>query len=676
MMETWGAAIRWAHLVGANLSVGVFAFLVLVARPAATAAGSEALLRLGPLDRRLLRLAIWGLALTLSSGLLDLWRQTVVATGLGLRESLAPTAFGAVLLSTRYGTVWLIQHALIALAVVVLLLAEEADRWDWLALRLEMFGLTAVSLVVLSVAGHAASAQSVPNVAIAVDAVHLLATGVWFGALIPLALFLQWTRALPAEPATRIAARATQRFSMIGLGSVGLLIGTGLINTWEQVGSFPGLVGTPYGRGLSLKLGLLVLLIGIAAVNHLHLKPRLRRASVAGVRDDAAIRQLRHNVVGEAILGAAILGVVGWIGLSTPARHEQVVWPFTVRLSWAATKGLPGVVSRVAMGSQLGVLGVVAVGLAVILRRSGWRRIVAVGAGAMALGLAVALPPLGVDAYPTTYLNSTVPYTAGSIAAGLELYRTHCAVCHGNHGYGDGPAAVGLRPRPADLTAKHAADHTVGDMFWWLTRGIRGSAMPGFADRLTAEQRWDLINVIRTLAAGERARTLGPTVQPTPWLVAPDFTYTPGIGESRSLKDSRGVHMVLLVFFTLPQSGPRLSALNTVYGLLRGAGTEILAVSLRAERNVYRTLGDRLLYFPIVVDGALEAAQAYILLQPDPEAPPPGHLEFLIDRQGYIRARWGSIVRPGWEDPSRLLTEIQRLAKEPARAPAPDVHVH
>ena len=42
MTETWGAAIRWAHLVGANLSVGVFAFLVLVARPAATAAGSEA----------------------------------------------------------------------------------------------------------------------------------------------------------------------------------------------------------------------------------------------------------------------------------------------------------------------------------------------------------------------------------------------------------------------------------------------------------------------------------------------------------------------------------------------------------------------------------------------------------------------------------------------------------
>ena len=29
MMETWGAAVRWAHLLGANLSVGVFAFLQL-----------------------------------------------------------------------------------------------------------------------------------------------------------------------------------------------------------------------------------------------------------------------------------------------------------------------------------------------------------------------------------------------------------------------------------------------------------------------------------------------------------------------------------------------------------------------------------------------------------------------------------------------------------------------
>jgi mono/diheme cytochrome c family protein len=76
-----------------------------------------------------------------------------------------------------------------------------------------------------------------------------------------------------------------------------------------------------------------------------------------------------------------------------------------------------------------------------------------------------------VDAYPTTYRGPAVPYQALSIANGLHLFQEHCTVCHGVTGRGDGPAAAGLWPRPADLTAKHTADHTTGDLFWWLTYG-------------------------------------------------------------------------------------------------------------------------------------------------------------------------------------------------------------
>jgi putative copper resistance protein D len=87
--------------------------------------------------------------------------------------------------------------------------------------------------------------------------------------------------------------------------------------------------------------------------------------------------------------------------------------------------------------------------------------------------------------------------------------------------------------------------------------------------------------------------------------------------------------------------------------------------------------------FPIVHDGADEAAVAYTLfrrsltsegIQPDP--PMPTHLEFLIDRQGYIRARWIAWDGPGWSDAERLVTAIDHLNQEKPRAPAPDEHVH
>jgi mono/diheme cytochrome c family protein len=112
-----------------------------------------------------------------------------------------------------------------------------------------------------------------------------------------------------------------------------------------------------------------------------------------------------------------------------------------------------------------------------------------------ALGLSVVL----VDAYPTTYLQNPVPRQAAVVKRGEALFRTHCTVCHGSEGRGDGPGAAGLNPKPADLTSEHVDDHTDGDIFWWLTYGIAGSAMPGFDATLSNIERWELIRFIRSL---------------------------------------------------------------------------------------------------------------------------------------------------------------------------------
>jgi copper resistance protein D len=284
-------------------------------------------------------------------------------------------------------------------------------------------------------------------------------------------------------------------------------------------------------------------------------------------------------------------------------------------------------------------------------------------------------------------LRPAVPYVAASVVQGRALYRVHCRACHGIAGYGDGPAGAGFPRRPADLTAQHAADHTAGDLFWWLTHGIPGSGMPGFADRLRPEERWDLINFVRALGDAERARDLGPIATVRPAAVAPDFTFTTGVGEGRALRDWRGRGVVLLVLFTLPGSADRLTELNRLLVAFKLRGGEILGVPLGNAASVYRALGGRSVFFPIAVDGADEAGSAYMLFRRDltsdglkPEPAPVRHMELLVDRQGYLRARWISRDvghdTEGWADLGRLLAEVDRLTREVPVAPLAAEHVH
>jgi len=108
-----------------------------------------------------------------------------------------------------------------------------------------------------------------------------------------------------------------------------------------------------------------------------------------------------------------------------------------------------------------------------------------------------------VDAYPTTYLKNPLPATAQTMGQGQILFQTYCTTCHGRDGHGHGPAAAGLNPRPADLTAAHVDDHTDGDLFWWLTHGIPGTAMPAWQEQLSETERWLVVHYIRSLRRGK-----------------------------------------------------------------------------------------------------------------------------------------------------------------------------
>jgi putative copper resistance protein D len=185
------------------------------------------------------------------------------------------------------------------------------------------------------------------------------------------------------------------------------------------------------------------------------------------------------------------------------------------------------------------------------------------------------------------------------------------------------------------------------------------------------------------LSAAEQARALGPMVAADLRIVAPDFSYIAPFGEPRALKDFRGRDQVLLVFFSLPQSRPRLMQLQSLYAQIRPLGVEILSLPLRVDEDLGDAGRRRSLTFPLIRDGASEAAAAYALFRRSlstefsaPDPPLPMHLEFLVDRQGYLRGRWLPDEGVGWGESEQLLTAIDVLLKEKRATPPPDLHVH
>ena len=89
---------------------------------------------------------------------------------------------------------------------------------------------------------------------------------------------------------------------------------------------------------------------------------------------------------------------------------------------------------------------------------------------------------------------------AVSIARGQEIYGQMCAVCHGVQGRGDGPLARTMVPRPADFRVHMAEGHTPDQLFDWTSNGVPDTAMQGFANDLSVEDRWNVINFLQTFA--------------------------------------------------------------------------------------------------------------------------------------------------------------------------------
>ncbi|VAW22202.1 hypothetical protein MNBD_BACTEROID01-2616 [hydrothermal vent metagenome] len=100
---------------------------------------------------------------------------------------------------------------------------------------------------------------------------------------------------------------------------------------------------------------------------------------------------------------------------------------------------------------------------------------------------------------PGSALKKKNPVEANesSLIAGKKLYTKECFSCHGRKGRGDGPNSATLDKIPGDLTSSKVQDQTDGELFWKITQGKK--PMPSTKLTLTNNQRWEVVNYIRTL---------------------------------------------------------------------------------------------------------------------------------------------------------------------------------
>ncbi|MGI5339093.1 copper resistance protein CopC [Streptomyces sp. CA-181903] len=140
-------------------------------------------------------------------------------------------------------------------------------------------GLVAAGLAATWAAAEHASAGLQPWVAMPVDVLHLLGVGVWLGGLAALLAALGTEEPLPGD--------AARRFSRLAFTAVCILVATGTYQSWRQVGGWAALTGTEYGRWLLVKVGLVGVLVVLAAFSRRWTARLTDRAPGRGARPKA-----------------------------------------------------------------------------------------------------------------------------------------------------------------------------------------------------------------------------------------------------------------------------------------------------------------------------------------------------------------------------------------------------
>ncbi len=302
-------AARAIHFAATALIAGTIIFDSCIAKPVLERNNTTAL----AFRRRAHRSIGTGLSLAVVTGVIWLLMQAAAMSGMPLDEALNANVLSTVVGETQFGQVTIIRAGL-AICLGCLLILDRAPvtaQWLGVAAAAGFAGS-------LAWAGHAGgTVGTLGYVHLAADALHVLAASAWIGGLLSLIPLLMTVTKLRQD--LSLARDVIERFSILGIASVAILLFSGAVNAAILVRSPLALVTTDYGRVLMLKLAVFAAMLAFAAINRLRLTPRL--AFIANEPSPVALSHLVRNSIIEAILGLIILAIVAVLGTMHPAAH-------------------------------------------------------------------------------------------------------------------------------------------------------------------------------------------------------------------------------------------------------------------------------------------------------------------------------------------------------------------
>jgi copper resistance protein D len=303
--------VRAIHFAATAVAAGALIFRAAVAEPSLHSTPEAT-----AVVRSQIRLIAWiALAIAAATGMIWFQLQAAAMSGLPFGEAMTSDVLSAVLNETQFGLVSKVRVVLAVILAACLAYDRHAQA-RWLALG-SAFGFSAA----IAWTGHAGSTLGeMGTLHLTADALHLIAAAGWIGGLVPLALLLAAARRNQGFAWASLARDAAQRFSTLGIVSVGTLLVSGIVNAWILVGSIHALIVTGYGQLLVLKLVVFAIMLTFAAVNRFGLTPKLAFSSENEPQLDA-LRQLKRNSVIEIALGFTIFAIVGVLGTMHPAIH-------------------------------------------------------------------------------------------------------------------------------------------------------------------------------------------------------------------------------------------------------------------------------------------------------------------------------------------------------------------
>jgi copper resistance protein D len=213
-------------------------------------------------------------------------------------------------LGTTFGQVLIVRLLLIAGASILFARKSAGAAWSVAVV------LSAVAVATIAWTGHARNGVVAgAGLHLLGDMLHLIAAGVWIGALAWLLLLLTpYTQAPRREIEHALAG-----FSRIGPGVVAMLVITGIVNSLFLIGpqNALSLWRKAYGLTLLIKLALFALMFALAAVNRYRLTPRLAMAADRGSTEQA-LRAFKGTIAAETALAVLVLAAVALMGVLPP----------------------------------------------------------------------------------------------------------------------------------------------------------------------------------------------------------------------------------------------------------------------------------------------------------------------------------------------------------------------